>query len=94
MKKEKVTDAVVENPTASVHNGLEIKPGTVYSAHYDPYNEGWTILGVSKDGKKVCTAGHPPTIALLRHCSNLQELRPATEAELNYRKIMYGTEWL
>lgn len=66
----------------------------IYCAQHIKFREKWVIIGISKDFKKVCVAGWPPTIAQADDFDNWQVAKDITEGELKYREKEFGDEWL
>lgn len=73
--------------------GLFVTGKSYYCQHY-PSRERWVILGISKDFKKVCVAGWPPTIANANDCELWEVAKDLTEKELEYRQKEFGSCWL
>ena len=68
--------------------------GKTYYAQHMKFREEWVIIGISKDFKKVCVAGWPPTIAQADNFDNWQVAKDITEEELAHRKKEFGVGWL
>jgi hypothetical protein len=73
--------------------GLFVSGKSYYCQHY-PSRERWVILGISKDFKKVCVAGWPPTIANANDCELWEVAKDLTEKELEYRQKEFGSGWI
>lgn len=68
--------------------------GKSYYCYHHPSSESWKIVGISKDFKKVCVAGWPPTIANANDCELWEVAGDLTEKELEYRQKQFGNDWL
>jgi len=68
--------------------------GKIYYCQHYPTREPWVILGISKNLKKICVAGWPPTIANAEDCDCWEVVRDITEKELKYRNKEFGGGWL
>lgn len=66
---------------------------TYYGFHI-PSGENWVILAISKDFKKVCVAGWPPSIAELSDIKDLKIRSERTENERNYVLKTFGLNWM
>lgn len=78
--------------TLQPNEGLSSKH-VVYYGHHKPTGEDWLILGIDRDGDRVCAAGWPPTIAKLSDCENVMIARPMTVQELRHREMQFGNNW-
>jgi len=63
------------------------------SVLHRPTGETWHLLGVNKTKNKVCTAGWPPSIALLSDCELVEKGNGITEKERAYRNKNFGADW-
>ena len=68
--------------------------GKVYYCQHIPSREPWVILGISKNKKRVCVAGWPPTMANAEDCDNWEVVRDITDEEIEYRTMKFGGGWL
>lgn len=68
--------------------------GKVYYAQHMKFREEWVIIGISKDLKKVCVAGWPPTIAQADDFDNWEVARDLTDEDIKYRQKEFGSGWL
>lgn len=66
------------------------KQGMTYTAHHNPSNEDWVIIGIDPKGNRVCAAGYPPSIAYLSDLSRIEERAPITDEEKKYRDKEFG----
>lgn len=72
----------------------QIISGYSYTAKHLPTGEDWYIIGIDKNGDRVCVPGWPPIIGKLSDCVNLMVKTELTFNELFYRQIKFGTNWI
>lgn len=83
-----------DNIISVVRGKYVFKSGVKYSCYHLPSMETHIIIGVSKDLKKVCAAGWPPSVVDMIDCISFEEVGILDEAELRYREKTFGTGWL
>jgi hypothetical protein len=64
-----MADPAISEPTQSAAQSL----GAGDAVLHWPSGETWLVLGVSTDGRRVCIAGWPPTVAEARHCRPVRQ---------------------
>lgn len=72
---------------------IHIESGCTYTAKHIPSGEEWVLIGIDLEGDRVCYAGHPPGIAKLSDCKDLELRGPITDEELSYRYKQFGDGW-
>lgn len=73
---------------------IEFKSNTTDFAKHIPTGEEWYIIGISKDMKRCCVAGWPPSTANLSDCTDFEEVGQPSDDELKHRKRYFGDEWI
>lgn len=73
---------------------LKFESNTAYYCKHRPTGEEWLVIGVSTDGKKVCAAGYPPSIADVSDCEAFTPVGPLTKDQLDHRLCHFGKAWI